>query len=411
MKKLSVGFSATPKRVMEVGTLAEQDRRVYFEYTPAFLDTGLELSPFRLPARPGVQPHTDLAFGRLPGLFDDSLPDGWGLLLMDRHFRRLGHDPARVSPMDRLAWLGTRTMGALTYLPSSHGPDNHAKHLLDLYEVGRNAAAVFAGEAALVLPELLRAGGSPGGARPKILVGVKGGQLVSGEDRLPPGYEAWLVKFPAAGEGRVSGHMEYAYSLMAAAAGIDMPATRLFEAGCGKQSFRCFAVRRFDRGPGGRRYHVHTFANLVHANFRVPAGDYADVFSACRSLTRSHKDSLRLFRRMAFNVAACNRDDHAKNFAFVLDDLTGEWSLSPAYDLTLSMGPGGEHSTTLLGEGRYPGRSHCLSVGQRADIRGSEAGTILDEVNAAIARWSEFADKARCPKRVAASARRHMRQV
>jgi len=411
MKKLSVRFRATPERVLEVGTLAEQDRRVYFEYDPAFLDTGLGLSPFKLPARPGVQPHTDVAFGRLPGLFDDSLPDGWGLLLMDRHFRRLGHDVARVTPVDRLAWLGSRTMGALTYHPSSHGFDYDAERLMDLYEVGRNAAAVFAGEATRVLPELLRAGGSPGGARPKVLVGVKGQQLVSGEDRLPLGYEAWLVKLPTTGDARTSGPMEYAYSLLASAAGIDMPPTRIFEAGRGKQSFLCFAVQRFDRGPGDRRYHVHTFANLVHTDFRLLASDYADMFHACRALTRNHRDSLRLFRRMAFNVAACNRDDHAKNFAFILDDLTGEWSLSPAYDLTLSMGPGGQHSTTLLGEGRNPDRSHCLSVGQKAGIRSSEAATILDEVNAAVARWSDFADQARCPKRVAADARKHMRQV
>ena len=408
MRKLSVRFRAAPDRVMSVGTLAEQDRRIYFEYSPDFLDTGLELSPFKLPAREGLFEHTDRSFGPLPGLFDDSLPDGWGLLLMDRHFRQTGHDLATISPLDRLAWLGSRTMGSLTYHPPTQETDGPSERLIDLYELGCNAASVLAGEATQILPKLLRAGGSPGGARPKVLVGVEGERIISGEDTMPEGYEAWIVKFPAETDAAYAGPLEYAYSLMAAAAGIDMPRTRMFDVGSGAAARRYFAVRRFDRGRGGRRMHVHTFANLVHVDFRLPTTDYADLFRVTRALTKSHQDVLRLFRRMVFNVAACNRDDHAKNFAFLLDDESLDWSLSPAYDLTFSPGPGGEHTTTLMGEGRRPTRAHCLSLAGRAGIRADESSRILEQVNAAIERWREFADQARCPRRATAEAGKKM---
>ena len=401
MKRLVVKLQRSPEDTVVVGTLVEQDRRIYFEYSAAFLEGGLELSPFKLPLGPHLIEHTDLAFGPLPGLFDDSLPDGWGLLLMDRHFRRQGIDPAVLSPLDRLSYLGTRTMGALTYHPPADV--DRDDRLLDLHELGRNAEEVLAGDAVDVLPQLMRAGGSPGGARPKVLVGLKGEQVVSGEDDLPADYEHWMVKFSAKADVRDAGPIEYAYSLMAQAAGIDMPPTRLIEVKQGRNLRRYFAVRRFDRGPGNQRIHVHTFANLVHVNFRIPSTDYADLLKVTRLLTRSHRDVLRLFRLMVFNVAAHNRDDHAKNFAFLLDDRIGEWSLAPAYDLTYAVGPGGEHTTTLLGEGRDPAREHCLRLAEQAEIKPRDAERILNEVNDAVARWRGFADRACCTKKAASA--------
>jgi len=158
-------------------------------------------------------------------------------------------------------------------------------------------------------------------------------------ENLPEGAEHWMVKFAARADARDAGPVEYAYSLMARAAGIEMPETRLFEVKHGRGLRRYFGVRRFDRATGNRRIHIHTFANLIHANFRLPSTDYADLFQVTRLLTRNHRDLLRLFRLMVFNVAAHNRDDHAKNFAFMLDDRTDEWSLAPAYDLTHSLPP------------------------------------------------------------------------
>lgn len=404
MRKLEVRLRRAPDDIVPVGTLLEHRRRLYFEYAADFLRTGLELSPFKLPAAAGLVEHTDHAFGPLPGLFDDSLPDGWGLLLMDRHFRRQGLDPAALSPLDRLAFLGERTMGALTYHPPTVDDSGRDDRLIDLHALGRNAEQVVAGDSTEILPTLLRAGGSPGGARPKVLVGVRGDQLISGEADLParflarPPGEHWIVKFASTADGRDAGRVEYAYSLMARAAGIDMPPTRLFKAGSGRDVRWYSGVRRFDRRPGNRRVHMHTFANLVHANFRVPSTDYEDVFKVTAALTRSERDKLRLFRLMAFNVAAHNRDDHAKNFAFVLDDRSGAWSLAPAYDLTFAAGPGGEHSMTILGEGRSPTREHCLDLAAKVGIKPRAAALILKEVNDAVAGCSSWIDQAGCKR-------------
>ena len=425
MKKLEVHFTRSPDESMHVGTLVEDHGRMYFQYAPEFLATGLNLSPFRLPFEAGLFEHTDRDFGPLPGVFDDSLPDGWGLLLMDRHFRSRGMNPAEISPLDRLSWLGTRTMGALTYHPPADR-ENIDASVFDLHDLARQSQEIISGAAVDVLPQLLRAGGTPGGARPKVLVGfnpVTGG-VISGEDDLPEGFEHWIVKFPAKADNPDTGAVEYAYSLMAAAAGIDMPPTRLFETSAGD---RFFGVKRFDRDgstalrrtqgsesaaadrgassppSGNRRYHVHTFGNLIQSNFRIPSADYADLLKATSLLTRNHQDVLRAFRRMVFNVLAHNRDDLVKNFAFILDDATGlaagsppggDWALTPAYDLLCTHGPGGEHTMTLAGEGRNPGRSHALGLAEQADVSKREAAAIIDQVQAAVARWSDYATQA-----------------
>jgi serine/threonine-protein kinase HipA len=391
MKKVDVSFTRSPNDSLHVGTLAQDRGRVYFEYAPEFLATGLNLSPFRLPLESGLLEHRDRDFGPLPGVFDDSLPDGWGLLLMDRHFRSRGMNLAEVSPLDRLSWLGTRTMGALTYRPPTHRQNVDAG-VFDLHDLARQSLEILTGAAVDVLPQLLRAGGSPGGARPKVLVGYDPGTggAISGEDDLPAGFEHWIVKFPAQTDAPDAGAIEYAYSLMAIAAGIDMPPTHLFETSKGD---RFFGAKRFDRD-GNRRYHVHTFGNLIQSNFRIPSADYADLLKAASLLTRNHQDVLRAYRRMVFNVLAHNRDDHVKNFAFILNDVTGDWALSPAYDLLYTPGPGGEHTMTLAGEGKRPGRSHMERLAQQADVSKREVAVIIDQVQATVAGWKELAAQA-----------------
>jgi len=393
MRKLSVQLRWSPTSAVTVGQLAENDRRIYFEYDPEFLRRRLHLSPFKWPPRPGLIEHEDRSFGPLPGLIDDSLPDSWGQLIMDRVFRRQGMDPAAVSPLERLAWLGVRTMGALTYHPPAE--TDHSDRLIDLHEVGKNAQQIFSGEATEILPALMRAGGSPGGARPKVLIGLQGDQIISGEDDLPEGFEHWMVKFSAKSDVRDAGPIEFAYAAMATTAGIDFPETRLFNVAKGTPYF---GVRRFDRGMRNTRLHIHTFGNLIHSNFRVPSTDYADLMKVTSALTRNHQDVVQVFRRMVFNVAAHNRDDHAKNFAFVMND-AGDWALSPAYDLGFATGPGGEHTMTIMGEGRAPTRVHALQLAAKFDIKKSDAGRIIDEVNAAVAQWRQFADAAGCTKR------------
>ena len=184
-------------QAIRVGTIGEQDRRVYFEYDAALLGDSLPLSPFKLPVRPGVIAFTETDFARVFGLFNDSLPDGWGLLLMDREFRKRGRDPATLSVLDQLAYIGTRAMGALTYHPPERDEDGESL-VADLGALAHQATRVLEGSAEDLLPALRIAGGSPGGARPKVLVAVGADeQIIAGATRVPDGYRQYLVKFPA----------------------------------------------------------------------------------------------------------------------------------------------------------------------------------------------------------------------
>jgi serine/threonine-protein kinase HipA len=390
MKKLDVYLSGVtaPQSSLRVGTLAESEHRIYFEYDAEFLNAPLWLSPFKLPPEPGLHEHRDLAFGPLFGVFDDSLPDGWGLLLMDRHFRSLGQPLEVVSPLDRLAYLGTRTMGALTYHPPAESDDVDAS-TFDLHGLAREAYVVMDGKGEDVLPQLLRAGGSAGGARPKVLVGVSGDAMMSGEDELPEGYTGWIVKFHSRADAVDEGRIEYAYSQMAREAGIAMPPTRLFTT---PQGDAFFGVERFDR-QGGLRRHVHTFGNLIHASFRVPSCDYELLMRVTRVLTKRSTDVAAAFRLMIFNILAHNRDDHVKNFAFMLTP-GGDWRLAPAYDLTFTHGPGGEHTMTVAGEGKAPTLDHMLKIADGAGIGERQARSMIDEVATAISEWPRMAEQA-----------------
>ena len=395
MRKLEVRLVHAPGRERVVGQLAQSDRQVYFEYDPAFVRDPVWLSPFKLPPQTGLIEHRDRAFGPVFGLFDDSLPDGWGLLLMDRFFQQQGSAIAEVKVLDRLAYLGARTMGALTYHPSAEPPNRHPQ-ALDLHEMAHASERVIQGTAEEVLPQLLRAGGSPAGARPKVLVGISGDSIISGEEDLPAGYAHWIVKFNARQDSPDAGPIELAYSLMAKEAGIAMPPTQLFETAQGE---RFFGVERFDRR-GNNRCHVHTFGNLIHSNFRIPSCDYEQLLEVTRILTKNHQDVVQCYRRMAFNVLTHNRDDHVKNFAFRLSD-ESEWELAPAYDLVWSPGPGGEHTMTIAGQGRAPERSHLLQLADPAGISRRNAESILQQVAAAASRWGVHARQAGVGRQIA----------
>lgn len=384
LEKLDVFLDRGPGRRKLVGQLAYRRGRCYFEYAAEFLAAPQWLSPFKLPPKPGLWTHQDFEFGPIFGLFDDSLPDGWGLLLMNRYFAQRGRQPAELTPLERLAWLGDRTMGALTYHPPASEPVDAA--VLDLATLARAAAQVREGKVEELLPQLVRAGGSPGGARPKVLVGLREDVLVAGDGQLPAGFVAWLVKFPAAADDGEAGAVEAVYAEVARRAGITLAPTRLFETPAG----RFFGTQRFDRAEGGRRFHVHSFGNLIHANFRIPSCDYRQLLEITRILTRRPEAVAEVFRRMVFNIAMCNRDDHVKNFAFLLDD-ADEWQLTPAFDLTFSRGPGGEHSMTVAGEGRAPGRQHVLALAEAAAIPREEVELIFEQVAAASESWRELA--------------------
>jgi len=395
MKKLAVHLSTGPDQRRLVGELAESGHKIYFEYDPEFLNDPLWLSPFKLPPEPGLHEHRDLSFGPLFGLFDDSLPDGWGLLLMDRYFRKQGIPPETLSPLDRLAYMGSRTMGALTYHPPAQ-TDNKQDAVLDLHKLAGNAYRVLEGTAAEILPQLRIAGGSPGGARPKVLIGLKDHSMISGADALPDGYTGWIVKFPSKKDDVDDGRIEYAYSNMAKAAGLHMPATRLFTT---TEDEAFFGTERFDRQQN-RRIHVQTFGNLIHSNFRIPGCDYEQLMKITRVLTKNQTDVNAAFRLMVFNIFSHNRDDHVKNFSFILNG-QNEWHLAPAYDLTFTHGPGGEHTMTVVGEGRAPGRTHILRIAEGAGISKKQAGKIINEVASALSEWQRFAEEAGVSKKTA----------
>jgi len=388
LKRLNVYLSFKPEEEILVGEIAEREHRIYFQYNPDFLNKSLQLSPYKLSLGPDLFEHKDRDFGPIFGLFDDSLPDGWGLMLMDRFLRSRGFSIEQLSVLDRLSFLGSNTMGALTYKPVLEIESPETPHF-DLYNLYAQSQAIITGKTQTVLAELIRAGGSPGGARPKVLVGVFEDNLISGEGILPEGFGHWMVKFNANNDLIDSGPVEYAYSLMAKDCGIKMPETRLFFT---EQGNCFFGVKRFDR-KHNQRYHSHTFGNLIHSNFRIPSCDYEMLFRIINDLTKNQQDLLRGFRQMVFNVFAHNRDDHVKNFAFIMDQ-NGEWSLSPAYDLTFSLGPGGEHSMTIDGEGKSPSRGNILRLGEKSGLKKKDLNLIVDEIAQAVTNWPKYAENA-----------------
>ncbi|MDX8412894.1 MAG: type II toxin-antitoxin system HipA family toxin [Mariprofundales bacterium] len=393
MSELNVYYNAKAGHAQLVGQLVNYKKKIYFEYDANFLKMGLNLSPFLLPLRLGVQtPQPSNPWKGLFGVFNDSLPDGWGLLLMERHLQSLGVDVQCLTQLDRLAYIGNRGMGALRYKPAKSMGNTGFD--IDLGALSTSAIALYEGnshEGAIseCLAEMAQAGGSPGGARPKVLVHTKGDHLISGEGAVPEGYQPWVVKFFSATDPPETGRIEYAYSLMAKAAGIIMPETRLFDDQHGNA---WFGIQRFDR-VDGRRIHMHTLGGLVDADFRLPALDYMDVLKVTQSLTHHAKDVEQAFTIMVFNVLAKNRDDHSKNISFLMSE-RGEWRLAPAYDLTRSQGINGEHTTAVAGEGKKPGKTDIFKVGESAGLKPTMMEEVIGQVSTAIDRWDEWCDMA-----------------
>ncbi len=384
MKTLNVFLRFSPTDKILVGTIAEHEKELYFEYAPEFLSKDLWLSPYKLPPQRDSFQFKDYDFGSIFGLFNDSLPDGWGLLLMDRYLRKQGVDTNTLSVLDRLAFLGDSTMGGLVYGPATK--HDGYEQLIDLQSIAAQTREIIESEDFEILPDLMKAGGSPQGARPKILVGLNGDQLISGADDLPDGFEHWLIKFPSKDDFPDSGRIEQAYALMAKDAGLLMTETRLFEVSTGEAFF---GIKRFDRKEN-QRFHIHSLGGLIHSNFRIPGCDYSEFFRRILDLTKNQEDVERGFRQMIFNIISNNRDDHVKNFAFMFDE-HNEWKLTPAYDLMYSRGPGGEHSMDIAGEGRSPGLKHVQRIGSIAGLKPRKIKDIVAEVSAVLKQWEDYA--------------------
>ena len=385
-----------------------------FQYDPGFAASGIELAPLVMPLSDRVYEFPALprnTFHGLPGLLADSLPDKFGNALIDAWLARQGRAPESFGAIERLCYTGTRGMGALEFAPVL-GPRPRTATKVRIDALVRLASdvlthrdemqATFAGPAReKALNDILRVGTSAGGARAKAVIAwnretneVRSGQIAAGE-----GFEYWLLKFDGVAGNRDKeledpkgyGAIEYAYHLMAKAAGIAMTECRLLEEG----GRRHFMTRRFDRLAGGEKLHMQSLCGLAHFDFNQ-AGAYAyeQALLTIRQLGLPMAAVEEQFRRMVFNIVARNQDDHAKNIAFLMDR-QGRWSLAPAFDVTYSYNPSGAwtstHQMTLNGKRDGFTLEDFRTCARSALMKRGRAETIVEQVTAAVRRWPEFA--------------------
>ncbi|MDZ4703539.1 MAG: type II toxin-antitoxin system HipA family toxin [Saprospiraceae bacterium] len=370
---------------MELGELVHDSKQIYFKYYPDFIKKGLEISPIKLKLNSAVNQANDAPFEGLFGVFADSLPDGWGRLLLDRALAAKGVSIGEITPLDRLAFVGSNGMGALIYRPEMP-IESAGEFEIELDEIANATRLILSGAATDVLDELNKLAGSSGGARPKILVGYDPltGHLIGNEKVMPLNYEHWLIKFPSSLDAPNIANIEFAYHKMALDAGIEMSESKLFE---GKTGLVYFGTKRFDRS-GNNRLHLHSAAGMMHDNFRLSTMDYGHLMDCAFTLEKDVRAYEKILRLATFNVFANNRDDHSKNVSFLLD-AKGAWKMAPAYDLTFSYSGHGMHSTMVAGESANPSKKHLMELADYFKIKNAE--TIIDEVRGIVNNWEKYA--------------------
>jgi serine/threonine-protein kinase HipA len=364
-----------------VGRLAMARGLAQLEWSAEIIAEGLPISPLHYPAEPGLHPARSRTFEGLHGFLSDCLPDAWGMLLLKRRLQRMGH---------RLALVGTKGRGALVFHPETLGFEASAS--IDLDALADESRHVLLGEGSELEALLSRLGGGSGGARPKVHVAIDAaGNLSAGDELAGAGSnsagEEWIVKFAATNDPADIGPLEEAYARMARAAGIDMAETRLIPSATGPGHF---AARRFDRPTPGQRLHMVSLGGVLEASPHMPSVDYDGFLKATLAITHSMADVEQAFRRMVFNVLSQNRDDHVRQHAYLMDD-QGDWRLAPAFDLTFSNGPGGEHYMAVLGEGRAITREHVEKLAKAHGFSSRRVAAIIDDVRAALANWGSHA--------------------
>ena len=384
VKKIIVSIQFS-KNEIELGELISEGRAIYFKYYTDFITNGIEISPLKLKLNTGINKADTIPFDGLFGVFADSLPDGWGKLLLDRALTAKGIDISNMTMLDRLAFVGSKGMGALIYKPEIDD-GIHKQFEFELDKIAKATHQIISGTSTEILDELYILGGSSGGARPKILVGYnpKTQHIIGAEKNLPIGYEHWLIKFPSSSDWPDIANIEYAYYKMAIDAGIEMSACKLFK---GKSGQVYFGTKRFDR-IGNNRLHMHSASGMMHDNFRLSNLDYGNVMDCAFLLERDVRAYEKILRLAAFNVFAHNRDDHSKNISFLMDE-NGNWKVSPAYDLTFSSSGHGMHSTMVSGESANPNKQHLMELANYFKIKNTSA--IIDQVQAVIYNWKDYA--------------------
>ena len=382
-----------------------------FEYAPEFLGSGIEVSPITMPLGTGRFSFPSLpreTFKGLPGLLADSLPDKFGNLLIDQWLAHQGRRPESFDPVERLCYLGTRAMGALEFCPTLM-PDfpPETLHLEALVQLANDALAsreslhANLSEPPDALATILRVGTSAGGARAKAVIAwnPQTGEIRSGQVAAGQNFEPWLLKFDGVTANRDKeindplgyGRIEFAYHLMARAAGITMSDCRLLE----ENGRAHFMTRRFDRAPDGGKFHMQSLCAMGHFDFnQAGAYSYEQAFQTARRLQLPQPDLTELYRRALFNILSRNQDDHTKNIAFLMDR-RGGWRLAPAYDLIYAYNPNGawthRHQMTLAGKRENFTTADLLDSASSADLKPTAAKTILKQVHAAISGWRTHA--------------------
>jgi serine/threonine-protein kinase HipA len=408
------GVNLWGRRIGAVSLLDGQPAAV-FQYEPEFARSAIQVAPMTMPLRPEPYSFPALShrsFRSLPGLLADSLPDKFGNALIDTWLASQGRPPQSADSVERLCYIGKRGMGALEFEPVQ-GPQRQPAGDIRIEALVGLASEVLSRREQFVssveegreeegLLELLSVGISAGGARAKAVIAWNSqtNEIRSGQVNAPPGFEHWLLKFDGVSGNRdkeslddPQGHgaTEFAYSLMAAEAGIEMTRCRLFE----ENGRRHFMTRRFDRPEGNARLHLQSLGAIAHFDFNeAGAYSYEQAMLVIRQLGLPLADVEEQFRRMAFNVIARNQDDHVKNIAFLMDQ-GGNWSLSPAYDVTFAYNPSGDwtaqHQMTLNGKREGFSLEDFEQCAKSVSMKRGKATAILGEVRSAVANWPEHA--------------------
>lgn len=384
--KLNVSLDFGQDKI-EVGELASLDDKVYFKYNTTFIKKGIEISPFKLPLSSKILSAEQEPFDGLFGVFNDSLPDGWGRLLLDRKLSSTGISIASISPLDRLAFIGLNGTGALNYRPFRGSAQD--EFIFELEEIAKQMTAILEGANSDILDELYQMGGSSGGARPKIFIAYNPvtEKIIYNDVGYPKGYEHWIIKFPSSSDPTDIANIEFAYHKMAVDAGLKMNICKLFN---GKSDHFYFGTKRFDRGID-HRLHLHSASGLMHDNFRSSTMDYGHLMD-CAFRLENHVDAYEKILRLAsFNVFAHNKDDHSKNFSFLMNK-HGNWQFAPVYDLTFSYSAFGHHSTLVAGESKSPGTEDLLQLAGHFGV--TKANNIIEQVKETLANWKEYAKEA-----------------
>ena len=386
----------------------DADGTITFEYDPAFARSGLEISPIMLPlSTVGPRTFPELqrvaSFGGLPGVLADALPDRFGNAVIQRYFAERGRPEAAFSPVQKLLYLGERGMGALEFRPALPQPKRRAEQEpIEVAALVEQARRVVEGSEDVAVPEIMRIGASAGGQRPKAIVlwNRDRGEVRSSFAKPGDGDEHWIIKFDGVGEleapdpePRPFNRIEYAYSRMARAAGINMPQTHLLK----ERRLAHFMSKRFDR-QGARVLHLHSLGGMQHVDYDVPGlFSYEQYLRTVLALNLGYPQLEEAYRRAVFNIIAVNQDDHVKNLSFLMDE-QGRWSLSPAYDVTYARGQGytRRHQMTLGGKREKFTRDDLLALGAEFGIR-KDGREVIAHCGDALGSWSKEAKEAGVP--------------